>query len=152
MVAEAQIGAVEPRRTPLSGAAWILAALLPLIGLVSLLLRSRLDPHFSNPKVHFVLFLTVGAVDFALAYAAGDAARRRGDARVLLISLAFLATGGFLGLHAVGTPGILFDRNLAGFKLAIPVGLIVSAMFALASAFVDVRLDAGRRVVRRQVL
>jgi hypothetical protein len=31
-----------------------------------------------------------------LAYSAGEAALRRGDARVLLIALAFLATGGFL--------------------------------------------------------
>ena len=151
MVAGAQIEVMQPRRTPLSGAVWVLAALLPLVGLASLLLRSRLDPHFDNPKVHFVLFLTVGAVDFALAHAAGDAARRRGDARVLLISLAFLATGGFLGLHAVGTPGILFNRDLAGFKLAIPVGLIVSAIFSLASAIVDGRPDLAREAVRRQV-
>ena len=31
-----------------------------------------------------------------LGYAAGEAANRRGDARVLLLSLAFMATGGFL--------------------------------------------------------
>src|SRR3954470_7741453 len=133
-------------------AAWIVAALLPLVGLVSLLARSMLDPGWTNQRVHFVLFLSVATVDFVLAYAAGDAARRRGDARVLLISLAFLATGGFLGLHALGTPGILFERDLSGFKAAIPFGLLVAAVFAVASAFVDVRPDAARRVVRRQVL
>ena len=56
------------------------------------------------------------------AYAAGEAANRRGDARVLLISLAFLATGGFLGLHALGTAGVLFAGEHAGFKVANPVG------------------------------
>ena len=154
MLAEAHREPLVPAssRGPLVAAAWVLALTLPLAGLVSLLLRSRLDPHWTNPRVHFVLFLTVGAVDFALAYAAGDAARRRGDARVLLISLAFLATGGFLGLHAIGTPGILFERDLSGFKAAIPFGLLVAAVFAIASAFVDVRPDAARRVVRRQVL
>ena len=45
---------------------------------------------------------------FVLGYAAGDAANRRRDARVFLLSLAFMATGGFLGLHALGTPDILF--------------------------------------------
>jgi adenylate cyclase len=89
--------------------------------------------------VHFVLFLTVAAVDFVLAYSAGEAALKRGDARVLLIALAFLATGGFLGLHAIGTPGILFSQDLAGFKVAIPVGLLVASAFAAGSAFVDLR-------------
>ena len=68
--------------------AWVLAAALPLVGLVSLLLRSQLDPHFENYRLHFVLFGLVGAVAFGLGYAAGEAARRRGDARVLLLSLA----------------------------------------------------------------
>jgi hypothetical protein len=34
----------------------VLAASLPLIGLVSLLLRSELDPHFENYRAHFVVF------------------------------------------------------------------------------------------------
>jgi adenylate cyclase len=129
---------------------WVLVALLPLIGLASLLLRSRLDPHWDNHRVHFLLFLTVGLVDFALATAAGQAARRRGDARVLLISLAFLATGGFLALHAVGTPGIIFTRDLTGFKVAIPVGLFVAALFAVASAFAEAHPGLGRGAIRHQ--
>ena len=127
------------RRSTIVAAAWIVAALLPLAGLVSMLARSMLDPGWTNQRVHFVLFLAVAIIDFVLAYAAGDAARRRGDARVLLISLAFLATGGFLGLHALGTNGILFSSEHAGFKVAIPVGLLVASGFALASAFVDSR-------------
>jgi hypothetical protein len=90
-------------------------AALPLVGLVSLLLRSRLDPHFENYRLHFLVFGLVGAVAFSLGYAAGEAANRRGDARVLLLSLAFMATGGFLGLHALGTQGILFSEELSGF-------------------------------------
>jgi class 3 adenylate cyclase len=121
----------------------IVAALLPLVGLLSLLERSKLDPGWDNHRLHFVLFLTVAVVDFVLAYSAGEAARKRGDARVLLIALAFLATGGFLGLHAVGTPGILFSRDLAGFKVAIPVGLLVAAVFAAGSAFVDLEPRYG---------
>ena len=129
-------------------AAWTLAAVLPLVGLVSLLLREQLDPDWSNPRVHFIVFLSVGVGVFVLAYAAGAAANRRGDARVLLISLAFLATGGFLGLHALGTTGVLFTHEYAGFKVANPVGLVVASMFALASAFVDLRPSFAPRVVR----
>src|SRR6476619_8167093 len=98
-------------RIRLGAVAELLAAALPLIGLVSLLLRSQLDPHLENYRLHFVLFGLVGTLAFVLGYAAGEAARRRGDARVLLLSLAFMATGGFMGLHALGTPGVLFSAE-----------------------------------------
>jgi adenylate cyclase len=133
--------------------AWVLAALLPLIGLVSLLLRSQLDPHFENYRAHFVIFGNVGGLAFVLGYAAGEAANRRGDARVLLLSLAFMATGGFMGLHAIGTPGILFSGQHSGFQVAISVGLLVSSVFAAASAFVDLRPSFARNVMQyRKVL
>jgi class 3 adenylate cyclase len=129
---------------------WAIAATLPLIGLVSLLWRPELDREWANPRVHFVLFLAVGAVDFLLAYAAGAAAERRGDARVFLLSLAFLATGGFLGLHAFGTKGVLFDESLAGFTVAIPVGCCVAALFGGASAFIDHKPEYAPLVMRRR--
>jgi adenylate cyclase len=133
-------------------AAWTVAATLPLVGLASLLLRSQLDPHFENYRAHFLVFGAVGGFAFALAYAAGEAANRRGDARVLLLSLAFMTTGGFLGLHAFGTAGVLFDREHAGFMVAIPVGLLVAAGFAAASAFVDLRPGLGRWAIRNRTL
>jgi adenylate cyclase len=139
-----------PRRSVLGVAAWLAAASLPLVGLVSLLLREQLDLHWDNHRAHFAIFLAVGVGVFMLAYAAGDAANRRGDARVLLISLAFLATGGFLGLHAVGTAGVLFTHEYAGFKIANPIGLVLAAVFALASAFVDLRPSFGALVVRHR--
>ena len=124
--------------------------MLPLVGLVSLLLRAQLDPHFENYPAHFVIFGVVGAVAFALGYAAGEAANRRGDARVLLLSLAFMTTGGFMGLHAVGTPHVLFSQSHAGFQIAIPVGLLLSAVFAAGSAFVDVRPEIAPRLMRHR--
>jgi adenylate cyclase len=139
-------------------AAGLLAVALPLIGLVSLLLRSQLDPHLETYRLHFVVFGIAGTVAFVLGYAAGEAANRRGDARVLLLSLAFMATGGFFALHAVGTPGILFSEDYAGFQVAIPVGLLVSAVFAAGSAFVDLRPEIApplfrrRRILRTAVL
>src|SRR4051794_17060477 len=146
------------RRVRAEVVAWALAGVLPLVGLVSLLLRSELDPHLENYRLHFVLFGLVGGVAFALGYASGEAANRRGDARVLLLSLAFMATGGFMALHALGTPGVLFSGEHAGFKVAIPVGLLVSAVFAAGSAFVDIRpgiapvLMRHRRLLRAGVL
>jgi class 3 adenylate cyclase len=141
-----------PERRAVWAAVAVLAAVLPLVGLVSLLLRSELDPHFENYRAHFVVFGIVGGVAFVLGYAAGEAANRRGDARVLLLSLAFMATGGFLGLHAIGTAGVLFTKEYAGFMVAIPVGLLVSAVFASASAFVDVRPGLAALLIRHRSL
>jgi adenylate cyclase len=146
------MGEQQRARSAAVVAVWFLAAALPLIGLVSLLLRRQLDPHFENYRAHFVVFGIVGGVAFVLGYTAGEAANRRGDARVLLLSLAFMATGGFLGLHALGTPRILFPKEHAGFQVAIPVGLLVSAVFAAASAFVDIRPWLGPRLIQHRAV
>jgi class 3 adenylate cyclase len=130
--------------------AGILALVLPLVGFVSLLFRSQLDPAWTSTRLHFVLFLAVGAGAIVLAYAAGQAADRRGDARVFLLSLGFLVTGGFLALHAIGTPGVLLNDDLPGFRIAIPVGLLVAALFGAGSAFVDVRPGVAPAVVRHR--
>src|SRR4029450_3153413 len=55
-------------------------------------------------------------------------------ARLTLISLAFLSSAGFLGLHALATPRVLLDSPNIGFAIATPVGLIIAWVFAAASA------------------
>jgi adenylate cyclase len=126
------------------------ACALPLIGLISLILRSQLDPHFQNFGAHFLIFGVMGGVAYALGFAAGEAAERRADARVLLLSLAFMATGGFMLLHALGTHHVLFAHEHPGFKVALSVGLLVSAVFASASAFVDLRPNAAPWLIRNR--
>jgi class 3 adenylate cyclase len=128
----------------------MVALVLPLVGLASLLARAQLDPEWTSTRLHFVLFLSVGGGAMGLASVAGQAAERRGDARVFLLSLAFLVTGGFLAVHAIGTPGVLLDDDLPGFKIAIPVGLLVAAVFASASAFVDLRPSFASAVTRNR--
>jgi class 3 adenylate cyclase len=63
-----------------------------------------------------------------------------------------MATGGFLGLHALGTPDILFAQDRPGFQVAIPVGLMVSAIFAAGSAFVDLRPALAPALIRHRTL
>ena len=139
-----------PTSRAATAAGWCVAGALPLIGLASLLAHSELDPGWENPRVHFLLFLAVGGTASVLAFAAGEAARRRGDARVTLMSLAFLATGGFMALHALGTRTILLSGDYAGFKIAIPVGLLTASALAVAAAFVDVRPRFAGTVIRRR--
>jgi class 3 adenylate cyclase len=140
------------RRVGAALVAGVVLVTLPLVGLVSLLARARLDPHVENYRLHFLVFGFAGGLAFVLGYAAGEAANRRQDARVFLISLAFMATGGFLCLHALGTPEILFSGDRPGFQVAIPVGLMVSSVFAAASAFVDVRPRFAPAVIARRTL
>ena len=118
----------------------------PLVLLVLLLARPALDVDWENQQAHFWLVLGAAALATALGWAVTSAARRRRDARLILISLAFIASSGFLGLHALATPTVLLGPN-AGFELATPVGLVVAGLFAAASA-VELPPARARLVVR----
>jgi hypothetical protein len=74
-----------------------------------------------------------------------SAARDPGSPR----GLAFLAAAGFLGLHALATPGVLLEKGNAGFTIATPVGLVNAAALAVASSF-DLSGSFGRAVIRGQ--
>jgi adenylate cyclase len=123
--------APPPRRlAPVS-----LAALaLPLIGFFLLLSDPSLDFHWEHHPSHFWLVLAAALINAVLAYVTAETARRRGDARVFLVSMTFLSSAGFLGLHALATPGVLLETRTAGFEIATPVGLAIAAAFAALSA------------------
>jgi class 3 adenylate cyclase len=106
---------------------------LPIVGLGLLLVRPELDLEWQHHPSHFWLVLATAAINVALAYVTNLAAERHRDARVMLVSLAFLASAGFLGLHALATPGVLLPASNVGFAVATPVGLFVAAGFAAAS-------------------
>jgi adenylate cyclase len=58
---------------------------------------------------------------------------RRGDARLLYVSLAFLSSAGFLALHALATPGVLLGKSNVGFAVATPAGVAMGSAFAALS-------------------
>jgi adenylate cyclase len=132
-------------RGALAASAVVLA--VPLAGLALLLGWPAFDLTWENHPAHFWLVFGAAAVSAALAYATGEAAMRRGDARVLMISFAFLMAAGFLGLHALATPEVLLETTNAGFVVATPVGLALGSVFAAASV-VELSGDRGARVVR----
>ena len=119
----------------------VVALLLPLAGLAALIEVPRIDGHWEHHPSHFWIVVSAGALAMALSYVMGVAATRRRDGRLLLLSLAFLAAAGFLGLHALATPGVLLDAPNAGFTLAMPVGLVVAGCLAAASTL---PLDGSR--------
>lgn len=107
---------------------------LPIALIVLLRAAPSLDATWEDQPAHFWIVLAGGVLNAGLALAVSEAGRRRKDARLLLIGLAFLASAGFLGLHALATPGVLLEKGNAGFVLATPVGLVVAGMLAAASA------------------
>jgi class 3 adenylate cyclase len=113
---------------------WLLVLALPLIGLALLVARPELDLEWRHQPSHFWLVLVVALISVVLAYLTNEAAIRRGDARLVLISLAFGASAGFLGLHAMATPGVLLPGSNLGFVVATPIGLTIAAGLAAASA------------------
>jgi adenylate cyclase len=125
---------------------WLVAVTVPLVLLALLLARPAVDEIWENHQAHFWLVLAAAATATALGYAVSVAARRRRDARLFLISLAFIASSGFLGLHALATPGVLLGPN-SGFELATPFGLVVAGAFAAAAA-VELSHDRAYAVVR----
>src|ERR687891_1157459 len=125
----------------------IAVGLAPLALFAVLLARPSLDASWENHPAHFWLVLGAAAMATALGWSVHVAARRRRDARLFLISLAFIASSGFLGLHALATPTVLLGPN-AGFELATPAGLLVAGVFAAASA-VELGPERARQVMRR---
>jgi adenylate cyclase len=111
---------------------WLAALALPLCGLYVLLAHPQLDSRWEQHPAHFWLVLAVAAGNFAIGALMSEAARRWTDARVFLIAL--LTSAGFLGLHALATPGVLVPRSNSGFVIATPVGLLGAAVFAVLSS------------------
>ena len=125
---------------------WVVVAAAPLLLLVVLLARPEIDGAWENHPAHFWLVLGAALVATALGLSVTTAARRRRDARLLLISLAFIVSAAFLGLHALATPGVLLGPN-AGFELATPVGLLLAAAFCAVAA-IELRSAQSEAVLR----
>src|SRR5918992_5821642 len=130
-------------------ARWALPLLLPLAGFFLLLAQPEWDVHWEHHRAHFWLVVSVAVVNAALGLGMSEAARRRGDARVFLVALAFLASGGFLALHALATPGVLLEGKNTGFVVATPVGLFLASCFAALSGL-DFAADRSLAVIRRE--
>src|SRR5688572_3946219 len=86
-----------------------LAAVTPLVVLVFLRGDIGRDAIWFNDGAHFWLVGGIGLAAAVVGLAIGEAAGRRGDPRLSLVALAFLASAAFLALHALATPGVILD-------------------------------------------
>jgi adenylate cyclase len=130
---------------------WAGALLVPLLGLVLLVAAPGADVQWEHHPAHFWLVVAAAFTSAALAFSTSGVALRRSDARLYLVSLAFLSAAGFLGLHALATPGVLLDGPNQGFAVAMPIGLLVAGLFAAASAL-PLPPERAHAVMRHAVL
>jgi class 3 adenylate cyclase len=145
------VAVAAPRRAALRVVVWVFHLVLPLLGLWLLLAQPQLDARWQHQGGHFALVVSVAAVNVALGARMSEVSRRRGDARLFLVSLVFLSSAGFLLLHALATPTVVLEGRNAGFSIATPVGLLLAAGFAAVSAL-ELTPERAAGVLRRQAL
>ena len=131
---------------------WLFHLALPIAGLWLLLANPAIDVVWEDHTAHFWLILVVALVNLGLAVLIGRTAQRHGDARLLLVGLAFATAAGFFALHAATTPSVLLQTPNASFVLSTPIGIALSGAFGLASAYEPTGAQATAIVRRRGVL
>ncbi|MGW2159664.1 adenylate/guanylate cyclase domain-containing protein [Nonomuraea sp. NPDC001699] len=134
---------LPPATQPVRGAVWGIHLVLPLLGLWLLLAQQHLNVVWQHNASHFWMILAVAGINVALGGLITEAARRRQDARLFLVSMVFLSSAGFFLLHGLATPGVILPTGSLGFDLGQQVGLTIASMFAFASA-----LPLGERAAR----
>src|SRR6266511_2946928 len=122
------------RAGKLGALVWGLHLALPLLGLWLLIAQPQFDIHWQHEPTHFWLIAGFAAMNSVLGALMSEAARRRTDARLFLVALAFMSSAGFLLLHALATPTVLIPNRNTGFVVATPVGLLVAACYGAASS------------------
>jgi len=132
-VTDLQPAHLPPAVQPARAVVWVLHLALPVAALWLLLARPATDVRWQHPPSHFWLVLGLAAVNVVIGLRMSASARRHTDARLFLVSLAFLSSAGFFLLHALATPQVLVNHPNAGFDLAQPVGLALASLFAVAS-------------------
>ena len=73
------------------------------------------------------------------------------DARIFLVACAFIASAGFLAVHALTTPMVLIDVTNLGWTASTTVGLLVASVFALLSSL-DLPRSAGAWPLRHELV
>jgi class 3 adenylate cyclase/peptidoglycan/LPS O-acetylase OafA/YrhL len=141
--------AAASRSSYLRAGTWVLHMALPLAGLWLLYAQPGADVRWENHHAHFGLVLGMAAISVALALQIGREGVRRDDARLVLIAQSFGLSAGFLAVHAIATPAVVVDTKNAAFDLALPVGLAIAAIPALASAL-ELGGSRGEAVLRHR--
>ncbi|WP_228010794.1 adenylate/guanylate cyclase domain-containing protein [Nonomuraea phyllanthi] len=134
---------LPPATHPVRGVVWAIHLVVPLLGLWLLLANPDVNIPWQHHASHFWMIVIVAGVNVVLGAMISEAARRRRDARLFLVSMVFLSSAGFFFLHGLATPMIILPGGSLGFDIGHQAGLTIAAGFAFASA-----LPLGERAAR----
>lgn len=139
----------DPRPVRVRAVVWAFHIGFPLLVLQLLVGRPSFDLRWEDHQAHFWLVLVAAGTNAILGFRMAEDARRRVDARLFLVAMAFLCSSGFLALHALATPNVLLHGANAGFVIATPVGLVLAATFAALST-IEFSSERSSQILSRQ--
>jgi class 3 adenylate cyclase len=122
---------------------------LPPAFVAVLLVAPSVDGRWQHNPTHFWLVAAVAFANVALALRIAREAYERADARLLLVALSYTASAAFFGVHALATPQVLATGSNAGFALAMPAGLLLAAVLAVASS-IEWSESVSAAIIRRR--
>jgi class 3 adenylate cyclase len=124
---------------------------LPVLGLWLLLAEPGADVRWEHHDAHFGLVGATALIAGGIGVLIAHAAHTHDDARIFLVACAFIASAGFLAVHALTTPMVLIDVTNLGWTASTTVGLLVASVFALMSSL-DLARTAGAWPLRHELV
>jgi hypothetical protein len=128
---------------------WIAIIGGPSLVLILLLQHQAPDPALMSPTFHFYVVSLTAILTLGLAGLMTFAARQVNDARVFLLSLAFLGIAGMLLVHALTTPFALIQHMNPWVGFSAYLSLLIGATF-LALGTIEWRPTASKFLIQRQ--
>lgn len=130
-------------------APWILLAVLPMLIFLLLDLQLTSDPFWQIPNGHFLIVTLTALITLFVAILMVIAASQLKDARVVFLSLSFLAIAGIFAVHGLTTPGALVAGPNPWVGFSARLSLFAGAFFFLLSTLAG-RPRVNASVVRHQ--
>jgi hypothetical protein len=129
--------------------AWLTLIGAPPLALIWLLRHQAFDPTWMSPVFHFYVVSLTAMLTVGLAGLMTFAARQVKDARVFLLSLAFLGIAGVFLTHALTTPFALIQHMNPWVGFSAYLSLLLGATF-LALGTIEWRPAASAFLMQRQ--
>ncbi|HUG16818.1 MAG TPA: HD-GYP domain-containing protein [Thermomicrobiales bacterium] len=132
-------------------APWGILAVLPMSIFLLLDQQVARDPVWQIPNGHFLIVTLTALLTFFVAGLMVIAASQLRDARVVFLSLSFLAIAGIFAVHGMTTPGALVQGMNPWVGFSARLSLFAGAFFFMLSTLAG-RPRFNAAVVRRQWL
>ncbi len=128
---------------------WAGIAVAPIVVFLLLQRRAIVDPTWTVPDFHFFVVSLISLIALFMAGLLVIAAGQLKDARVIFLSLAFLAIAGIFAVHGLTTPNALFEGTNPWVGFSARLSLLSGSIF-FALSTLDHHRVIKRLIVQRQ--